>query len=124
MEAGVAPVLVVPFGREPNWPEAVRLLRGPFPFELLRPTPSPAKTRGEARLFRALARERGWRRVVLVTSDYHARRARLLVARCLAPDVDIDVVTARPRLGPLRWVRVRVHEVGGLVWAALVRRRC
>jgi uncharacterized SAM-binding protein YcdF (DUF218 family) len=124
MEAGAAPVLVVPFGRAPDWPEAVRLLRGPFPFELMCPTPRPAKTRGEARLFRELVASHGWTRVVLVTSTYHARRARLLVGRCLPAGVAMTVVTARPRIGPLRWARVLVHEAGGLLWATLVRRGC
>ncbi len=58
-----------------------------------------------------------------MTSTYHARRATLLVARCL-PDADITTVAAGPRIGPLRWVRVHVHEAGGLVWARLVRRGC
>src|SRR5262249_7721095 len=77
MADGAAPALVVPFGRAPTWPEGVRRLRGPFPFELECPPPRPAKTRGEARLFRDLVASRGWTRVVLVTSTYHARRARL-----------------------------------------------
>jgi uncharacterized SAM-binding protein YcdF (DUF218 family) len=125
MEGGVAPVLVVPHGRNPGWPAAVALLHGPFPFELLCPTPRPSKTRGEARLFRDLIAERSWTRVVLVTADYHARRALLLVRRCVPPEMaEITVVTVHPRMGPLRWARAVVHEAGGLVWARLVRRRC
>ncbi len=64
MAAGTAPVLVVPHGRNPTWPEAAALLDRDFSFELLCPTPRPSKTRGEARLFRDLARTnvagRGW----------------------------------------------------------------
>jgi uncharacterized SAM-binding protein YcdF (DUF218 family) len=122
MDAGAAPVLVVPHGRNPTWPEARALLRGEFAFELVCPTPRPSTTRGEAHTFRDLATARGWRRVVVVTSTYHAPRARLLVGRCL-PGTDVTVVTARPRIGPVKWLRVLLHEAGGLLVTAL-RRGC
>jgi uncharacterized SAM-binding protein YcdF (DUF218 family) len=124
MEDGVAPVLVVPHGHNPTWPEARALLARSFPFEVLYPTPRPSKTRGEAHVFRDLVAERGWTRLVLVTSTYHARRAALLVRRCVpAERAEITVVTARPRFGVLKWVRVLSHEAGGLLWA-VVRRGC
>jgi uncharacterized SAM-binding protein YcdF (DUF218 family) len=121
MDAGTAPVLVVPHGRNPDWPEAEALLRRPRPYTLLCPTPSPSTTRGEAHLFRDLVLEHGWQRLLLVTSTYHARRAALLVRRCVPAEVTVE--TAQPRIGPLKWLRVLVHESGGLV-AAAVRRRC
>jgi uncharacterized SAM-binding protein YcdF (DUF218 family) len=125
MDEGVAPVLVVPHGANPRWPAAVALLGGSFPFELVCPTPRPSKTRGEARLFRDLIGSRGWRRVVLVTSDYHARRAMLLVRRCIPEErADITLVTVTSRIGPIRRARAVVHEIGGLAWALLVRRGC
>jgi uncharacterized SAM-binding protein YcdF (DUF218 family) len=123
MDAGTAPLLVVPHGRNPDWPEARALLGRTGRHALVCPTPVPSTTRGEAHVFRDLAVEHGWRRVVLVTSTYHARRAALLVRRCLPPDVALTVDAARPRIGPLKWVRVLAHEAGGLVVAAL-RRRC
>jgi uncharacterized SAM-binding protein YcdF (DUF218 family) len=124
MEDGVAPVLVVPHGRNPTWPEARALLARAWPFELICPTPRPSKTRGEAHVFRDLVAERGWTRLVLVTSTYHARRAALLVRRCVPTErAEITVVTARPRIGWLKWARVLVHEAGGLAWSS-IRRGC
>jgi uncharacterized SAM-binding protein YcdF (DUF218 family) len=43
----------------------------------------PYSTRGEAQTVGRLARKRGWRTVVVVTSRYHVRRAHLLFARCV-----------------------------------------
>lgn len=44
--------------------------------------PDPATTRGEARLLRDLATERGWDTVVVVASTDQITRARRLVERC------------------------------------------
>ncbi len=48
------------------------------------------RTRDEARLLAALARERGWRRVVAVTDPYHSRRA------CAALETEGLLVTCAP----------------------------
>jgi uncharacterized SAM-binding protein YcdF (DUF218 family) len=45
-------------------------------------TAVPFSTRGEARTVSRLARERGWRSVVVVTSTFHVTRARMLFRRC------------------------------------------
>jgi uncharacterized SAM-binding protein YcdF (DUF218 family) len=76
--AGVAPVLVVvrADGVAPELVAAAEL-----PFELISFVPDPSTTRGEARAVAALARERGWRRLVVVTSTYHVTRARMIF-RC------------------------------------------
>lgn len=50
-------------------------------------------TAGNARSVAAAARKLGADEVVLVTSSWHARRARLLVGAALGPDVRLDVVT-------------------------------
>jgi hypothetical protein len=55
-------------------------------------------TAGNARAVAAAAREIDADEVVLVTSSWHARRARLLVRAALGPDVRLHVVTpARTR---------------------------
>jgi uncharacterized SAM-binding protein YcdF (DUF218 family) len=60
-------------------------------------------TLGNARAVAAAATELGATEVVLVTSSWHARRARLLVRAALGPDVKLEVVTpARSR--PLYFV--------------------
>jgi hypothetical protein len=55
----------------------------------------PGTTRGEARYIGAIAAQRGWRSVILVTSRDHAWRARLRVARCFSGDVYVST-TALP----------------------------
>jgi len=86
--------------------------------------PVPYSTRGEARMVAGLAHERGWRRVVVVTSDYHVRRAQLLMTRCAPEGCRIDVVVAvSPIRGRARVIAV-LHELGGLVHATVVARRC
>lgn len=54
--------------------------------------PEPRTTAGEASTVTALAAEAGWRRLVVVTSDYHVTRSRRLFARCAeqqAPELDV-----------------------------------
>ena len=82
--AGLAPTLVV-VHCEAVAPE---LLAGtPLPFEVVPLGPRPATTRGEARGVARLARERGWERLVVVTSTYHVTRARLIFERALGREV-------------------------------------
>jgi hypothetical protein len=54
---------------------------------VLRFTPVPFNTRGEARAVARLVREHGWRSVIVVTSGYHVRRARLLFGRAVPAEV-------------------------------------
>lgn len=82
MRRGAAPTLVVSDGLEPRNQRAVRTCTTPQAFAVVCPKPDPYSTRGEARMIAALASERGWRSVVVVTSRFHLLRARLLVERC------------------------------------------
>jgi uncharacterized SAM-binding protein YcdF (DUF218 family) len=79
---GVAPVLVVSDGGEPDAPRARLCRQRPAGVRLYCFTPDPATTRGEARRFAELAGREGWRSLVLVTSNYHVLRAGLLLERC------------------------------------------
>lgn len=54
--------------------------------------PQPPNTFGEAVTFADIARERGWDRVTVVTSDYHVTRSRLYFHRCL--DIEVAVIAA------------------------------
>ena len=56
-------------------------------------------TAGNARAVAAAAKELGADEVVVVTSSWHARRARLLVRAALGPGVAVEVVTP-PRTSP------------------------
>ena len=96
MDEEVAPVLVLFYG-ETGYPgDGPELcLNRRTPYEVLCPEPNSQDTAGEARALAALAEEREWNSVVVVTSDYHLRRARYLDRKCT--DIDIAGVSARPR---------------------------
>ncbi len=54
--------------------------------------PEPFTTSGEAAVAVTMAAEAGWERLVVVTSDYHVTRSRVLFTRCverLAPDLRV-----------------------------------
>jgi uncharacterized SAM-binding protein YcdF (DUF218 family) len=122
LQRHVAPVLVISNGRDARWPAANQLCASRQRFEVLCPRPHPDTTRGEARMVRDLAARRGWRSVVVVTSTYHARRARLLLRRCF--DGQLQVVAAPPREQWLHtWARANV-ELAGLVRALVTARDC
>jgi uncharacterized SAM-binding protein YcdF (DUF218 family) len=82
---GVAPVLALSSVQQTkHWAEAERLCRAHryagarvVCFEAV-----PYSTRGEARTVARLAKARGWRSIVVVTSRFHITRAHLLFRRC------------------------------------------
>jgi hypothetical protein len=118
-EQGVAPTLVltVPDG----WNDGAICSR-PMSVEIVCVNPDPPTTRGDARVTGTLAEERGWESVALVTSDYHALRARLLLERCYDGSVE---VAADGQAGELRRKVSRIaHEWGGLVQSLVWARSC
>ncbi len=117
----VAPVLVISDGWSPTWPEANRLCAGrPVGGAVVCLHPEPYDTRGEAEAFARLARARGWRSVLVVSSRYHLVRARMLFDRCFDGTVYAD--------GPSQSLAARlwgsVTETAKLVYAFTLRPRC
>lgn len=80
--------------------------------------PDPYTTRGEARAVARIGRERGWRSVVVVTSSYHVRRARLIFRR--AWEGELEMVAAPP--APWRLPYDLLSEAVKLAVAVTVRR--
>ncbi len=81
----VAPVLALSsVALTPKWKAAVRLCRaGSYDgARVLCFTAKPYSTRGEAETVARIARARGWRSVVVVSSTFHLTRARMLFQRC------------------------------------------
>lgn len=86
-------------------------------------------TEEEAHALRSCLEERGWRSVVLVTSNYHTRRAKLIWARTLAPADPPFVLTVHGvpdgDFEPGAWWRRRRYaktwllEITKLVWSWL-----
>lgn len=79
--------------------------------------PDPVTTAGEAQAIGHLAQGQSWERIALVTSTYHATRARRRVERCV--DADVQVVTAEPPGGLLDRVGASVRELAALARDAL-----
>ncbi len=81
----------------------------------------PLTTRGEARAIAALARDRGWDRIVVVTSTYHVTRAFTNISQC--SEADITMAESTPDLDAVEWLGRFVEESAALA-AALARPAC
>jgi uncharacterized SAM-binding protein YcdF (DUF218 family) len=120
MRRRVAPVLVISDGWDPSWPQANRLCAGHAAFRVICFHASPYSTRGESEMVARIAAARHWRSLVVVTSTYHVRRAKLLFERCFHGRV--QAVGAQyglselPALLPSEWAK--------LVYALTVARDC
>jgi uncharacterized SAM-binding protein YcdF (DUF218 family) len=95
MDEGVAPGLVLLFASGYLGDDADTLCQDQPDFTVLCPVPDRADTVGEAIAIDRLADENDWDTVIVVTSNYHLRRAVLLDRRC--SDRSILGVGARPR---------------------------
>jgi uncharacterized SAM-binding protein YcdF (DUF218 family) len=105
----------------------VLLHLGVPPGEILRVPEAVDSTEAEALAARAFARARGWRRVIVVTSPYHTRRARSLFREVFGKaGIEVRVVASRhARFRPATWwrdryaVRLLVIEYEKLLFYAL-----
>jgi uncharacterized SAM-binding protein YcdF (DUF218 family) len=120
---GVAPVLAIStVTRTPHWPQAAGLcLRHRYAHaRVLCFDAVPYSTRGEARTVARIARDQGWKSVVVVTSTFHVTRAKLLFRRCL--EIPVFVVGT-----PSTWWRLPeewASETGKLLVQLTARRGC
>jgi uncharacterized SAM-binding protein YcdF (DUF218 family) len=68
-----------------------------------------ANTREEAEALAGLAANRGWKRVLVVTSNYHARRTRFIFGRVFGPGVTVRVSAAHDsEFDPSHWWESRL----------------
>jgi len=68
-----------------------------------------ANTREEAETLTGLVASRGWKRVLVVTSNYHARRTRFIFGRVFPPGVALRVSAARDsEFDPSHWWETRL----------------
>jgi hypothetical protein len=79
-----------------------------------------ANTREEAEALAGLVANRGWKRVLVVTSNYHARRTRFIFGRIFEPGVTVRVSAAHDsEFDPSHWwesrlgVKLFLNEVLG-----------
>jgi uncharacterized SAM-binding protein YcdF (DUF218 family) len=82
-----------------------------FPDSLFRPLPNNAdSTRSEAQFIGSYLRAHGLNRILLVTSNFHTRRAAWLM-RHENPGLQVDVVPAPdPRFTPNAWWKSRTGQ--------------
>jgi uncharacterized SAM-binding protein YcdF (DUF218 family) len=81
-------------------------------------------TREEAAALKPFLAGKGWKSVIVVTSNYHTRRARLIFRKTLPQELKIEMASARDgNFDPANWyehpraVKRFVHEVAGLLVA-------
>jgi hypothetical protein len=111
----VAPTLVISRDYR-DWPVIDAVCREPHVMCL---HVSPYSTRGEAETTGRLERTHHWRRVVVVTSRYHLRRARMLFDRCgVRPQVVAARTTLRDFVIDIPW------EWGKLLYQLAINRSC
>lgn len=120
LERGVTTVLV--FDGALDSQRGVELCKGGQRFEVICLLPDPDNTRAEARAAARLVEERGWRRVVVSTSNYHVTRSGLLFRRCLGADVDM-VGGESPYRG-FRLARAIAREWLAVAYVLAVERDC
>lgn len=121
MQAGVAPTLVF-VGTLDRAVENDLCQGGRVPYEVLCVRPDPDSTRQEAQATGELARSRGWRTIVVVTSDHHVTRSALLFRRCV--DVTVQMVGGRAAFTPVQMARQIAHEWLGTLHAFTLARGC
>lgn len=80
----------------------------------------PFNTRGEAETASRLLRKHGWTSVIVVSSRYHLRRARLLFDRCT--NASIQIVPAPS--STFRYVRGALLEIPKWIEALTLKRAC
>lgn len=78
----------------------------------------------EAKALKGLVYQKGWKSIIVVTSNYHTRRARYFVRKVMPDFIRVEMASARDAdYDPAHWYENRraqkrfVHEVFGLVVA-------
>jgi uncharacterized SAM-binding protein YcdF (DUF218 family) len=82
--------------------------RGVPPSAILRFSHRAENTREEAFALSQLISSRGWKRILLVTSNYHTRRAEFIFGRALPEGIELRVVAAHDsQYDPENWWHTR-----------------
>jgi uncharacterized SAM-binding protein YcdF (DUF218 family) len=113
--AGIAPQIVAsgrllrPYAGVAEMMERDLESRGVPPTSIVKFTHRAANTREEAEALAGLVAGRGWKRVLVVTSNYHARRTRFIFGRVFRPSVTVGVSAARDsEFDPSHWWESRL----------------
>jgi len=96
------------------------------PIHVICRRPEPLTTRGEAMFTRELANERPWKKVIVVSWQYHLPRARLIFRQCFSGEPGVTVFREVPRryqYSPVAWEFVYAYQWGGLA-KAIAQGKC
>jgi uncharacterized SAM-binding protein YcdF (DUF218 family) len=91
--------------------------------KILRVAHDADNTREEAKTLAQLVKQKKWRSVIVVTSNFHTRRARYIFSHVFPQDIKIRITGARDGdFDPDRWweQRISVKELAGEMAAMLV----
>lgn len=129
-KSGVAPRVIAsgrylrPFASVAELEEHDLTNRGVPTAAVIRLTHRATDTREEAAAIGQLLSSRGWKRVILVTSNYHTRRSRYICERLFPAGTVLRVVAARDsEYNAEQWwlsrqgIKIFVHEFVGLLEA-------
>lgn len=111
IRSGVAPTLILSADTSGFDPvrEAICAYPEVVPAEVACLQSVPFSTRGEARMVSRIAEERGWTRIVLVTSRFHLLRAERIFRRCTEVEIVArgapEPVVSLLRAIPLEWAK-------------------
>jgi uncharacterized SAM-binding protein YcdF (DUF218 family) len=127
---GLAPLVVAsgerlrPFAGVAELMEHDLLERGVPKDKILRFAHDSDSTREEAEALAKLASEKKWKSVIVVTSNYHTRRARYIFARIFPANISVSVAAARDGdFDPDHWfekrkgIKLFVREMSGMAVA-------
>lgn len=99
--------------------------------KILRVAHDSDNTREEAQALAQVAKQKKWRSVIVVTSNYHTRRARYIFSHIFPEDVRIRITGAQDNnFDPERWwekrisVKELVREMAGMVVAIWEQHSC
>ena len=127
---GVAPIVVAsgrrlrPNAAESELIEHDLIERGVPKDRIVRSTQDADSTREEAIVVERLAEQRGWKSLVVATSNFHTRRTRYIYRKVFPRKILVTVSSARDGdFDPERWweqrrsVKIFVRELAGMVVA-------
>ncbi|MEH3138870.1 MAG: YdcF family protein [Mycobacterium kyogaense] len=117
---GYAPTVLMsdPYGSRD--PVMKRFCRSNSDVEVICRPPVPSTTRGEALMTRALAEQRGWRSVIVISWRYHLPRARRIFDTCFAPPGRTVIMRDVPRsysFSVAQWQYTFLYQYGAWVKA-------
>jgi uncharacterized SAM-binding protein YcdF (DUF218 family) len=95
--SGWAPTVVISDAYAKDDPVMQRVCKPQPEIEVICARAPEMTTRGEAEMMHALAAERSWSKIIVVTWRYHLPRARLIFQQCFSPTASAVVMEAVPR---------------------------